>query len=132
VRFSFSLVVLVCEVVATCLAPRLTSIAKGRIMTEPTIQNLFDLTGRVALITGGSGFLGNSLSRALAEAGASVVVASRELPRARAVADALPVVGNAGHHAVVIGICRTLRDIFCLRDDCVIMWLVERPRDRSS
>jgi gluconate 5-dehydrogenase len=84
------------------LAPRLTSIAKGRIMTEPTIQNLFDLTGRVALITGGSGFLGNSLSRALAEAGASVVVASRELPRARAVADALPVVGNAGHHAVVL------------------------------
>ncbi|RLS76811.1 MAG: SDR family NAD(P)-dependent oxidoreductase, partial [Planctomycetota bacterium] len=71
-------------------------------MTEPTIQNLFDLTGRVALITGGSGFLGNSLSRALAEAGASVVVASRELPRARAVADALPVVGNAVHQAVVL------------------------------
>lgn len=62
-------------------------------MMEPTIQNLFDLTGRVALITGGSGFLGNSLSRALAEAGASVVVASRELIRAKAVVDGLPVVG---------------------------------------
>ena len=41
-------------------------------MTEPTFQKLFDLTGRVAMITGGSGYLGNSFARALAEAGASV------------------------------------------------------------
>jgi len=54
-------------------------------MNEPTIERLFDLTGRVALITGGSGYLGRSLSRALAEAGASVVVGSRELSRAQAV-----------------------------------------------
>jgi NADP-dependent 3-hydroxy acid dehydrogenase YdfG len=94
--------VVACEVVINGMAPGLTSIVKGYIMTEPTIQNLFDLTGRVALITGGSGFLGNSLSRALAEAGASVVVASRELNRAQAVADALPVVGNAVHQAVVL------------------------------
>jgi len=71
-------------------------------MTEPTIQNLFDLSGRVALITGGSGFLGNSLSRALAEAGASVVVASRELSRAQTVVDGLPIVGDAKHYAVVL------------------------------
>ena len=66
-------------------------------MSEPTIQNLFDLTGRVALITGGSGFLGNSLSRALAEAGASVVVGSRDLERARSVTDALPTPSGAIH-----------------------------------
>lgn len=71
-------------------------------MTEPTIQTLFDLTGRVALITGGSGFLGNSLSRALAEAGATVVVASRELERARSVAVTLPSPAGAEHHAVVL------------------------------
>ena len=71
-------------------------------MTEPTIQTLFDLTGRVALITGGSGFLGNSLSRALAEAGATVVVASRELERARSVAATLPSPAGAEHHAVVL------------------------------
>lgn len=71
-------------------------------MTEPTLRNLFDLKGRVALITGGSGFLGNSLSRALAEAGASVVVASRDLKRARKVVDALPCPGDAEHHAVVL------------------------------
>lgn len=69
---------------------------------EPTIQNLFDLTGKVALITGGSGFLGQSLSRALAEAGATVVVGSRELARAQQVIDQLPSPGQAVHHAVVL------------------------------
>ncbi len=49
---------------------------------EPTIQELFDLTGRAALITGATGWLGSSLSRALAEAGASVVISSRDAARA--------------------------------------------------
>jgi NAD(P)-dependent dehydrogenase (short-subunit alcohol dehydrogenase family) len=71
-------------------------------MTEPTIQNLFDLAGRVALITGGSGYLGQSLSRALAEAGASVVVGSRDLERGLEVVNRLPRVGTAVHRAVVL------------------------------
>jgi NAD(P)-dependent dehydrogenase (short-subunit alcohol dehydrogenase family) len=71
-------------------------------MNEPTIQNLFDLTGRVALITGGSGYLGRSLSRALAEAGATVVVGSRELDRAQDVVDGLASIGSTAHHAVVL------------------------------
>ena len=69
-------------------------------MTEPTIQNLFDLTDRVALITGGSGHLGNSLARALAEAGASVVIASRSRDRARQIAGDLPSPGGAAHFGV--------------------------------
>jgi NAD(P)-dependent dehydrogenase (short-subunit alcohol dehydrogenase family) len=68
--------------------------------TEPTIQQLFDLSGKVALITGASGYLGQSMSRALAEAGASVVISSREQARAQALADELPVVGKAKHHGV--------------------------------
>ena len=44
---------------------------------EPTMTELFDLTGRTALITGGTGWLGTSFSRALAEAGASVVIVTR-------------------------------------------------------
>lgn len=72
------------------------------LMAEPTVQDLFDLSGRVALITGGSGFLGQSLSRALAEAGASVVVASRDLGRARQVTDQLPSPHGAVHHAIVL------------------------------
>lgn len=45
--------------------------------SEPTISKLFDLTGKVALITGASGHLGSAMSRALSEAGATVVKTSR-------------------------------------------------------
>lgn len=69
-------------------------------MTEPTIQDLFDLTGKVALITGGSGYLGNSFSRALAEAGASVVIASRVKERAEQVASDLSSPGGTTHFGV--------------------------------
>jgi NAD(P)-dependent dehydrogenase (short-subunit alcohol dehydrogenase family) len=71
-------------------------------MSEPTIRQLFDLSGRTALITGGSGHLGRSLSRAMAEAGASVIIASRDLDRAKVVAGELPSPNGASHHAVVI------------------------------
>ncbi|MCH2114817.1 MAG: SDR family oxidoreductase [Pirellulales bacterium] len=69
---------------------------------ELTIQQLFDLSGKVALITGGAGHLGRSMSVALAEAGASVVVSSREESRATAVADGLPCVGEAQHFGIAI------------------------------
>jgi NAD(P)-dependent dehydrogenase (short-subunit alcohol dehydrogenase family) len=39
----------------------------------------FDLTGKVAVVTGGSRGLGLAMSRAFAEAGADVVIASRKL-----------------------------------------------------
>ena len=67
---------------------------------EPTIQALLDLTGRVALVTGGTGWLGTSFSRALAEAGASVVISSRDPARAQAAADELPSPGGAKHYGV--------------------------------
>lgn len=71
-------------------------------MTEPAVNELFDLSGKVALITGGSGHLGRSLSNALAEAGARVVVASRDLERARSVADTLPSPQGVTHGGVAI------------------------------
>lgn len=66
--------------------------------SEPTIAQLFDLTGRVALLTGASGHLGSAFARGLAEAGASVVAASREIAKAEATIAALP--GTQTHYAV--------------------------------
>jgi 2-dehydro-3-deoxy-D-gluconate 5-dehydrogenase len=37
----------------------------------------FDLTGRVALVTGGNGGIGLGIARGLAKAGASLVIAAR-------------------------------------------------------
>ncbi len=41
-------------------------------------MKLFDLTGRVALITGGNGGIGLGMAKGLAQAGASVVIAGRQ------------------------------------------------------
>ena len=37
-------------------------------------MKLFDLTGRVALITGGNGGIGFAMAKALGEAGAKIVI----------------------------------------------------------
>lgn len=69
---------------------------------EPTVQQLFDLTGRVALLSGGTGYLGSAFAAALAEAGARVVISSRDGERAEAVAAKLPKPGDAEHLGVQI------------------------------
>ncbi len=46
----------------------------------------FDLTGRVAVVTGGSSGIGRAMAEGLAAAGADVVVTSRKLDRCRAAA----------------------------------------------
>ncbi len=71
-------------------------------MDKPTIGELFDLSGRTALITGASGWLGNAMASALAEAGASVVVGSRDAKKGAEVLAALPSVKGARHHFVVL------------------------------
>lgn len=49
-------------------------------------QELFDLSGRVAIITGGSRGIGRAVSLAFARAGANVVIASRKLENCEALA----------------------------------------------
>ncbi len=71
-------------------------------MNEPSLAALFDLTGQTALITGASGYLGHSFARALAEAGARVVVGSRDLDRAQQTARMLPRSDELAHFGVVL------------------------------
>lgn len=63
------------------------------------IQDKFDLTGRVAAVTGGVGLLGAEFCRTLAEAGAAVAVVDLNEPASQAVAASLT---NAGYKALAI------------------------------
>jgi NAD(P)-dependent dehydrogenase (short-subunit alcohol dehydrogenase family) len=58
------------------------------------MAQLFDLTGKVALITGASRGLGRAIAGGLAEAGADLVITSRHLPDVERVASELAVGGR--------------------------------------
>jgi len=65
-------------------------------MSERSVHQLLDLTGKVAIVTGAAGWLGSAMSRALAEAGATLVVTSREEAKAQEFAATLPGNGHMG------------------------------------
>jgi gluconate 5-dehydrogenase len=69
---------------------------------EPTIQELFDLTGKVAMVTGASGHLGRSLASGLAEAGAVVIATSRSAERAERISAELPTPRGQTHFGVAL------------------------------
>ncbi len=52
-------------------------------------MNLFDLSGRVALVTGGNGGIGLGMARGLAGAGAAIVIAGRNAAKSAAAVKAL-------------------------------------------
>ena len=58
-----------------------------------TVQQLFDLTGQVALVTGGSRGLGLQMAHALGEAGAKIMLSSRKAADLEAAAAALQAAG---------------------------------------
>jgi NAD(P)-dependent dehydrogenase (short-subunit alcohol dehydrogenase family) len=60
-----------------------------------TAAELFDLSGKVAVITGGAGGIGVVYARALCEAGASVLIADLDAGAARRTADDLAAKGHA-------------------------------------
>jgi len=62
-------------------------------MSVMRIQDLFDLSGRVAVVTGGGTHLGRAMAEALGELGAAVYLASRDRARCQAVAAELRAAG---------------------------------------
>lgn len=53
------------------------------------MKDLFDLSGKVALVTGASRGIGESIARLLASKGAHVIVSSRKIDACQAVADSI-------------------------------------------
>ena len=59
--------------------------------------SLFDLSGRIALVTGSTSGLGKSIARGLGEAGATIVVNGRNAERLEATVDAFRAAGLTAH-----------------------------------
>lgn len=71
------------------------------------VQGLFDLTGKVAVVTGGAGGIGEVYAAALCEVGASVVIADINLQAAQRTAEAL---AGKGFRAVAVHLDVTSAD----------------------
>ncbi|MGH8617231.1 MAG: glucose 1-dehydrogenase [Burkholderiales bacterium] len=81
----------------------------------PTIQKLFDLSGRVAIVTGGATGLGLQMASAFAEAGANIVITSRKKENCEVAAAGI---AKLGVKAIAVGCDVTKADqVEKLRDE---------------
>src|SRR3954453_14072105 len=67
------------------------------------VQELFALTGKVAIVTGGATGLGGQIAGALAECGADIVVCARNAERCEAAAAGPAVLEVVGVRALGLG-----------------------------
>lgn len=96
-------------------------------MSRPDPSDLFDMTDRVAIVTGGSRGLGLSIARILAAAGARVVIASRKLEACEQAAkliesdggSALPVACHMGEPGQIRRLVEATAEHFG-RIDCLV------------
>src|SRR5215210_7182473 len=63
-------------------------------MEQRSVQDLFSLRGKVAVVTGATGILGGEMARALARSGARVAVLGRREEKARRVAEEIEEAGG--------------------------------------
>jgi NAD(P)-dependent dehydrogenase (short-subunit alcohol dehydrogenase family) len=84
------------------------------------MKDLFDLSGKVALVTGASRGIGESIARLLASKGAHVIVSSRKIDACQAVADSIVADGgkasafacHVGEMAQIDAIFAHIKDTF--------------------
>jgi NAD(P)-dependent dehydrogenase (short-subunit alcohol dehydrogenase family) len=71
-------------------------------LERPSLPVLFNLHGRVAIVTGGAGLLGSEFCKTLVEAGAQVVIADLDAGAAEHLADSLNADRQAGIGALAV------------------------------
>ncbi|MEJ8573984.1 glucose 1-dehydrogenase [Microbaculum marinum] len=72
-------------------------------------MRMFDLTGRVAIVTGGNGGIGLGMARGLAEAGATVVVAARNAEKNAAALEEINQTGPSSGGSGAVAIATDIR-----------------------
>src|SRR6266542_4111028 len=75
---------------------RATSVAGRTSADLDFLRRLYDLSGQVAVVTGGTGVLGGEMARGLAEAGARVAVLGRRAAQGQAVVEKIVNAGGEG------------------------------------
>ena len=84
------------------------------------MSKLFDLSGKHALLTGGSGALGTAMARGLLQCGAKVALLSRNPDNLQSAAEALG--GDAGAVTLVRGDVTDVASLTAARDELIKQW----------
>ena len=98
------------------------------------VKQLFDLTGKIILVTGGAGNYGRCIAEGLGEAGATVIIASRNMENVEAAAQKLREGGldvhalqvDQGSHQSVLDLSKAILEKF-KRLDGFVNNAVTRP-----